>query len=80
VLTYVPTAQTFHDVHALALLVTLNEPEQAAQVRSAVALPSDVTDCPAEQTVFPTQAVAALPSWSHVSPPQSCFGVFPPAQ
>ncbi|MBK6810556.1 MAG: hypothetical protein IPG81_16995 [Sandaracinaceae bacterium] len=53
---------------------------QAAQVRSVVALPSLSTDCPAPQSVRVAHAVAGLPSWSQVLPPQATAAVVWPAQ
>ena len=53
---------------------------QAAQVRLVVALPLLTTDCPAPQSVRVAHAVAGLPSWSQVLPPQVTAGVVWPAQ
>jgi hypothetical protein len=53
---------------------------QAAQVRFVVALPSLTTDCPAAQSVRVAHAVAGLPSWSQVLPPQATAAVVWPAQ
>lgn len=50
------------------------------QVRSVVVLPAAPTDWPGAHSVQATHAVAALPSWSHVSFAHAAFGVVPPAQ
>ena len=55
-------------------------PAQAVQLRSVVAFPSLITDCPAAQSVRVAHAVAGSLSWSQVLPPQAAAGVVSPAQ
>lgn len=55
-------------------------PPHAAHVRFVVALPSVSTSSPGVQDVHAVQAVAEVPSWSHVPVLQGCFSDVPPAQ
>jgi hypothetical protein len=52
----------------------------AAQVRSAVRVPSVATAYPGTQAVHGMHGVAALPSWSHVPFEHACLADVLPAQ
>ena len=63
------------------MLDVLNWPApQVAQTRSKVAEPSFATYCPGLHDVLETQAVAALPSLSHLLAPHACRATCPPGQ
>ncbi len=79
--TYLPGWQSVHAAQIEAFCCVEKVPlPQAAQIRSEIAVPPLVTDCPATQAVFGVQGVADLPSWSHVSVAQATFSAVPPAQ
>ena len=80
-LTKVPGSQVDHGAQLMALLAVLKLPlSQAEHTRSDTAVPSDETNDPGAQAVFPTQGVAALPSWSQVPTPQATCALVPPEQ
>ena len=70
-----------HAVQLAAFAVTLNVPlAHDVHVRSLVGAPPAPMDCPSEQVVHGMQAVAELPSWSHVPGAHAVFGASLPAQ
>jgi hypothetical protein len=80
-LTKVPAGQLLHGVHEVMLFIVLNEPgAQGVHDRLAVAEPGWEMEVPALQMVMSTQAVAGLPSSSHVSPMQEAAAALAPAQ